>query len=296
MREAEKNSSHTAGGTVVEKYSKRGYLNSDFRIFHLTDQTAREYEFHYHEFHKITIFIRGNVQYFIEGKTYDLKPYDIVLVEKNDLHRIRVGGPAPYERIIVYISPGFMEAYQCEDYDLSFCFQKARKEHSHVLRIPSLEKSSLFKITNRLEKSFDDTEYANSLYRQVLFLEFMIQLNRAALKRRIEFLDTERYNSKVIDILHYIHEHLTETLDIDTLASVFFISQYHMMRVFKAETGYTIGSYITYRRLLLARELITSGTPITEACFAAGFRDYSTFSRSFKAEFGEPPRSIKLQL
>lgn len=277
----------------MEKYEKKGYLNSDFRIFHLTDQLAKEYKFHYHEFHKITIFIRGNVQYFIEGKTYELEPYDIVLVEKNDLHRIQVDSALPYERIIVYISPGFMADYQNEEYDLSFCFQKAREEHSHVLRIPSLEKSSLFKITNRLERSFDDTEYASSLYRQVLFLEFMIQLNRAALKKRIEFLDTDLYNSKVIAILNYINAHLTDSLDIDSLADTFFISKYYMMRLFKAETGYTIGSYITYRRLLLARNLIMEGTPITEACFAAGFRDYSTFSRSYKAEFKEPPRSLK---
>ena len=206
-------------------YEKKGYLNSDFRIFHLTDQLVKEYQFHYHEFHKITIFIRGNVQYYIEGKTYELEPYDIVLVEKNDLHRIQVDGSVPYERIIVYISPGFMADYQNEEYDLSFCFQKAKEEHSHVLRIPSLEKSSLFKITNRLEKSFSDTEYASSLYRQVLFLEFMIQLNRAALKKRIEFLDTEHYNSKVIAILHYIHLHLTDALDIDSLADTFFISK-----------------------------------------------------------------------
>ena len=38
-------------------YNKRGYLNSDFKIFHLTDQISTEFEFHYHEFHKITIFI-----------------------------------------------------------------------------------------------------------------------------------------------------------------------------------------------------------------------------------------------
>ena len=41
-------------------YNKRGYLNSDFKIFHLTDQISTEFEFHYHEFHKITIFISGN--------------------------------------------------------------------------------------------------------------------------------------------------------------------------------------------------------------------------------------------
>lgn len=277
----------------MQQYGKRGYLNSEFRIFHLTDQIAKEYEYHYHEFHKITIFIKGHVQYFIEGKTYDLKPYDIVLVNRNDIHRVIVDSSVPYERIIVYISPGFMEAYQNEEYDLSYCFKRAKKEHSNVLRIPSLDKSPLFKITSRLERSFDDTEYASSLYRQILFLEFMIHLNRAALKERIEFLDTELYNPKVVSILQYINEHLTEPLDINTLASTFYISKYYMMRLFKSETGYTIGNYITYRRLLLARELISNGTPITEACFAVGFHDYTTFSRAYKAEFKDAPRKLK---
>lgn len=277
----------------MQKYEKRGYLNSEFRIFHLTDQISTEFNYHYHEFHKITIFIRGKVQYFIEGKTYNLMPYDIVLVNRNDIHRVIVDNSVPYERIIVYISPGFMEAYKNEEYDLSYCFQKAKKEHSNVLRIPSLEKSSLFKITNRLERSFHDTEYAGSLYRQLLFLEFMIHLNRATIKERIEFLNTELYNEKVIEILQYINEHLPDPLDIDTLASRFFISKYYMMRQFKAETGYTIGNYITYRRLLLARELISSGMPVTEACFSVGFRNYSTFSRAYKAEFKEPPRALK---
>ena len=81
-------------------YNKRGYLNSDFKIFHLTDQISTEFEFHYHEFHKITIFISGNVQYFVEGKTYPLQPYDIVLVNRNDIHRVQVDPSLPYERII----------------------------------------------------------------------------------------------------------------------------------------------------------------------------------------------------
>ena len=234
-------------------YNKRGYLNSDFKIFHLTDQISTEFEFHYHEFHKITIFISGNVQYFVEGKTYPLEPYDIVLVNRNDIHRVQVDPSLPYERIIVYISPGFIDAYRTDDYDLSYCFEKAKKEHSNVLRIHSLEKSSLFKITNRLERSFSDTEYAGSLYRQILFLEFMIHLNRAAIKNRVEFLDTSLYNPKIVDLIQYINQHLTESLDVDFLSSRVYLSKYYMMRLFKAETGYTIGNYITYRRLLLAR-------------------------------------------
>ncbi len=276
----------------MDAYNKRGYLNSDFKMFHLTDQISTEFEFHYHEFHKITIFISGNVQYFIEGKTYSLEPYDIVLVNRNDIHRVQVDSSVPYERIIVYISPGFMEAYRTDHYDLSYCFEKAKKEHSNVLRIHALEKSSLFKVTNRLERSFSDTEYAGDLYRQILFLEFMIHLNRAALKNKAEFLDASLYNPKIVNLIQYINQHLTDSLTMDDLSARVYLSKYYMMRLFKAETGYTIGNYITYRRLLLARSLILKGIPITQACLSSGFQDYSTFSRAYKAEFQEPPRSL----
>lgn len=274
----------------MEEYTKKGYLNSEFRLFHLTDKETREVEYHYHDFDKITIFIKGQVNYMIEGKSYELKPYDIVLVKHNDIHRLTVDNSQIYERIIVYISPNFMNAYKSDDYDLSFCFQKAEEENSNVLRIPSLEKSSLFRSITRLEHSFSDNGYAAGLYRQVLFLEFMIHLNRAARKNRLEFIDTDNCNAKIIDILHYINENLSSELNIDFIAEHFYISKYYMMRLFKQETGYTIGNYISSKRLLFAKELILSGIPVTQACFDCGYKDYSTFSRAYKGLFKESPR------
>ena len=182
------------------QYIKKGYLNSEFRLFHLTDQETREVKYHYHDFDKITIFIKGHVTYTIEGKSYELSPYDIVLVRHNDIHRLVVDNSQIYERIIVYISPNFMNAYKTDSYDLSYCFQKAEEEHSNVLRIPSLKNSSLFQSITRLEKSFSDDGYASDLYRQVLFLEFMIHLNRAARKNRLEFIDTDNCNTKILEI------------------------------------------------------------------------------------------------
>ena len=32
----------------TEEYGKRGYLNTDFRIFHLKDTLKNEFEFHFH--------------------------------------------------------------------------------------------------------------------------------------------------------------------------------------------------------------------------------------------------------
>lgn len=273
----------------MEQYEKKGYLNSEFKLFHLTDQETTEVDYHYHDFNKITIFIQGKVNYMIEGRSYDLKPYDIVLVKQGDIHKLTVDNSCPYERIIVYISPNFMNAYQTENYDLSYCFQKADQEHSNVLRIPSPEKSSLFRSISNLEHSFTDGGYASELYRQVMFLEFMIHLNRAARKNRLEYIDTDNCNEKVLAILDYVGEHLCENLSIDLIANKFYISKYYMMRLFKQETGYTLGQYISQKRLLLAKELLSSGVPGTQVCYDCGFKDYSTFSRAYKQLFGVTP-------
>ncbi len=274
----------------MQSYSKKGYLNSEFKLFHLTDKESKEIEYHYHDFDKITIFLSGKVTYMIEGKSYDLKPYDIVLVKHNDIHRLTVDNSEIYDRIIVYISPNFMKAYQTESYDLSYCFQKAEREKTNVLRIPSFGKSTLFRSITQLEKSFSDTGYANELYSQVLFLEFMIHLNRAARKNSLEFLDTTNCNSKIIDIIHFINENLAQNMSIEQIAETFYVSKYYMMRLFKQETGYTIGNYISSKRLLLAKELILNGTPVMQACFDCGYKDYSTFSRAYKQLFYESPR------
>ena len=37
------------------EYSKRGYLDRDFMLFHLKDEKIKEYGFHYHDFNKIFI-------------------------------------------------------------------------------------------------------------------------------------------------------------------------------------------------------------------------------------------------
>ncbi|NLL74012.1 MAG: AraC family transcriptional regulator, partial [Clostridiales bacterium] len=43
----------------TEDLKKRGYLNEDFLFFKLRDQKKNEFEFHYHDFNKIIIFLSG---------------------------------------------------------------------------------------------------------------------------------------------------------------------------------------------------------------------------------------------
>jgi len=65
---------------------KRGYLNEGFRLFHLKDSRAPKLDYHYHEFDKLILLLGGKVTYVVEGVTYFLRPWDVLLVQHNMIH------------------------------------------------------------------------------------------------------------------------------------------------------------------------------------------------------------------
>ena len=275
----------------MEAYEKRGYLDQGFRLFHLTDIPREEFEFHYHDFDKLIIFLSGQVTYMIEGRTYELKPYDIVSVPQHMIHRPLIDQGVPYDRIIIYFSPDFLTHYKTSDYDLSTCIMRARETHSEVLRIPHLSRSVLFQSIKNLEQACQEDGYANELRCRLLFLEFMIQLNRNVLNEDIIYLSTVSGNRQIQQILAYLNDHLAERLSIEQLSREFHMSRYHMMRLFKQETGCTIGDYLNSKRLMLAKELLLQDYPLTEICYMSGFSGYTAFARAYKKTYGKTPRN-----
>lgn len=277
----------------MELYEKRGYLDREFRLFHLSDPVSNEINYHYHDFDKVLIFISGEAGYIIEGRTYQLNPYDIVLVSHHALHKPIIRPGTAYERIILYVSPSYTASYQTDDYDLNLCFQTAKEHHSDVLRIASLETSALFQSLLNLKEACSSEGYAKELYCRLLFLEFMVHLNRASQDQQLTYVRTSPNNQKVLEIMRYIYENPIADHSIDGLASRFYLSKYHMMRLFKQETGYTITDYINEKRLLLAKEQLATDSSITEICYQCGFKNYAAFLRAYKKLFGETPRTYK---
>ena len=279
----------------MDEYRKTGYLHDNFKIFHLTDTDKKEFSFHYHDFNKILILLNGDVTYTIEGRSYSLAPNDIVFVNAGEVHKPTIESNTPYERIVIYVSPDFLDSYQKANADLNTCFFQAHKEQSHVLRIKSFANSKLNHAIQKLEASLHDKDFANELFHEIIFLEFIIELNRASLCDAISYIRNTAANKTILSVIEYLNAHLTEDINIDLLAEQFFLSRYYLMHAFKEETGYTIGNYLATKRLLLAKELIATGLSITEVCYACGYKNYSTFSRAYKKTFGKSPREMNLE-
>ncbi|AUM94469.1 TPA: helix-turn-helix domain-containing protein [Clostridium botulinum] len=270
---------------------KRGYLKEDFRFFHLKDKKDMEFELHYHDFNKIIVFISGNVSYLIEGKAYKLKPWDILFVSSNDLHKVIINNDEPYERIIIWVNSKFLEMHNKNNSNLLTCFQLSSKLKINLFRMKehniSLIKHTLFS----LESATKDKEFGNIVLKNSLFIQLMVYLNRLFMNNtnHIEKNDIE-YDKQIEEIINYIKENLQEDLCIDTLSSKFFINKYYLMHKFKSQTGYTLHKYIQQKRLAFSKSLIIKGHKITELYIKCGFGDYSSFIRAFKKAYGISPK------
>ena len=281
--------SYNQSGGVPMDYSqyslaKTGYLKEDFRLFHINDRTDQEFEWHYHDFHKIIIFVSGKVTYHIEGKAYQLKTQDILLVSQGAIHKPEIDPSIPYERYIFWIRDDLSSP------ELNTCFQKANDRSFNLIRLDSALQEKLKDLLPEIEHSLRDTQFGDSILSKALFAQFMVYINRIFLKSS-SAPDQKSYSSdsQVEQLLKYINRNLSENLSIDHLAERFFFSKYHMMRKFKKETGYTIHNYIISKRLLHARSLIAQGTPVMKAAMQSGFQDYTAFVRAYKKQFGTVP-------
>lgn len=272
---------------MSEQYAKKGYLLEDFRLFHLKDKGETKVDYHYHEFYKVLFFLSGSGGYVVEGKRYSLAPGDIVLLDKHCIHRPEFSPEIVCERVILYISPEFLERESSTMCNLADCFDR---ENDHVLRPSEKVRLALLSILSNIEEELSSNRYGKEIISTGMLLRLLVEIVRSIRHKEVQNPAPMMPTSKrMLDIVRYLDEHLTEELNIDLLAEKFFISRYHLMRRFREETGTTIHTYISDRRLMLARDLIGQGIPATDVCFRCGFGSYSSFSRAYGKFFGTTP-------
>ncbi len=267
--------------------SKKGYLLEEFRLFHLKDDKGAVMEFHYHEFCKVVMLISGRGEYTVEDQHYLLKAGDILLIGSNQVHRPEFVRGAEYERIILYISPEFLQKQSTKECNLEEIFDGT---DGHVLRLEERKYKRLFERALELKEELKENSYGSTVMAGSMLLQLLVKLGRNKAKGRMQMAERPVVSDERIEkILQYLEAHLAENITMEQLSERFFISKYHMMRLFKKETGQSVYDYLTERRLFLARDLIRQGVSATESCFMAGFGSYSSFTRAYGKRFGATP-------
>lgn len=270
--------------------NKVGYLNDNFKIFHIRDKKDIKFEYHHHDFSKIVILIDGDLTYYIEGKAYILKPWDILFVNKNEIHKPIVNPNKYYERIVIWLNPDFIAKYAQGNNDLLKCFEVAIKNNYNLLRLNMKSIEIIKNLIQDIQNCNNSNEFGSEILKESLFVQLMVLMNRLFLNSdKNRDIEDIQYDKTIEGVLNYINSNLENDLSIDTIASEFFISKYYLMRKFKNQIGSSIHNYVVQKRLILARSLISDGLSMSSVCSRCGFNDYSSFVRAFKKVYGVSP-------
>ena len=271
------------------RFTREGYLEENYHYFHLRDTAGQERDYHYHEFDKIVLLLAGRVDYAVESVSYALRPWDILLVKHHAIHKALIDKSVPYERIIIYLDGKYFDRL-LPGAGLTDCFDEADRSGEYRLVPDAEQRRELEQTFLAYEQAAKDARFGAQTLRDTYILQLLVQIGRMnAAPRREE----QHFDPKIRRTLSYINENLSRELSVDALAEQVYLSRYHFMRLFKAETGSTVHAYVRQKRLLYAARLIREGSPANQAAEAAGFADYSAFHRAFRACFGISPGQLK---
>lgn len=270
-------------------YTREGYLHENYHYFHLRDTAGQERDFHFHEFDKLVLLLAGRVDYLVEEQRYELLPGTVLLVKHHTIHKAVIDQSLPYERIILYLDGQYFERTMPEG-RLMDCFETADRSGRWLLAPSEEQRKEIMATLASYEQAAADTRFGAQAMRDTLIMQLLVQIGRLNAAQEEE---KRRFDPKIQETLSYINEHLTEELSVDRLAERVYLSRYHFMRLFKAQTGSTAHAYIRQKRLLAAARLIREGAPANKAALDAGFGDYSAFHRAFKESFGISPGELK---
>ena len=109
-------------------------------------------------------------------------------------------------------------------------------------------------------------------------------------------VNPKKHANTINQIAQYVYDNIEESITLDSLSQTFFVSKYHLNRLFFAQIGMNIGEFIQRRRMELAYQLIRNDDlSVIDAAFKVGYESPTAFSRAFRKLFAIAPNKVKLK-
>lgn len=246
---------------------------------------------HSHSFYEV-IYCRSaeNVEYLVGSDRYRLQKGDIVFVSPGTGHRplLPEKMSVPYCRDVLWLSTEFVESLSRIFPDSEF----QGKTYSSLLRTAGTRWDYLgdffrtgVKEAERQMSGWETVVFANAL-------TLLTHLKRAFRDEGLKPMRAEQ--PELLDrVIAYMEEHMEEKLTLSGMAKHFYVSESTVTQTFRKRMGVSFYRYLTQRRLIAAKAMITEGISFEIISQRVGFSDYSTFYRAFRQEYGISPRQYR---
>lgn len=251
---------------VISEYTD----NDVYMHYSKSDENELNYQgfkAHIHDKYELYYFILGDCTMRIESNSVKLSPGTALLIPPGITHTLKIDGDVTYERIACHFSqnkslnPGLYNNFLVWNDRNNFIYEC-------------------------LMSIMEDENKADAVS---IYLPAVIhKITKANVSSSI--IDIS--NDDIIDkIITYINYNLTQDINLDTIASNFFISKAHMCRKFKKHLGISVWEFISKKRIILAQQKIYSHNSIQKGFEISGFGDYSSFYKQYVKQFGISPQN-----
>lgn len=263
-----------------------GNVNSEvndhnLKLCHTVSPNFKTINFHAHDGYEILYFLAGEVQYYIEDKSYYLVPGDILVIPPGRLHRpVIIDENTTYDRMVLSVSVDYCRRLMER---VTECFVW---KDIPACRIPLDEKEKQDFSSTMNKMMALKADIMGVLERDCFMTLVLLQLHRF-IERMPQGIDAPAMRMQ--QVIRFINVHFTEQLSLDDIAERFFISKFHLLRQFKSYTNSTVHNYILAKRVLLAKALLKEGIAPSEVCQTCGFGSYAGFYQAFFQDTGKSP-------
>lgn len=121
------------------------------------------------------------------------------------------------------------------------------------------------------------------------------QYTGKAVMKVSQYITLMKQRKSVVDtVKEYIEEHIGEELTRENFASLVFLNADYLAKLFKQETGVSLGNYVIERKMARAKQLLTETTePVNRIAIEVGYTNFSYFTKLFRKTAGMPPNEYR---
>ena len=247
--------------------------------------------FHIHDQYELYYEIEGTRRYFIEDGAYLVNAGDVVLINKNQIHKTSAINNDSNSRIVCNFDEYFLRELREAFPQVNFTglFQGDVK----VLKLRVKDQTQVYHSLTRMMECFEDDTPESMAYCKMqlacllLFLEGLRKKQQAEESRKVT-------NTLVDSIQSYISLHYAEPITLKGLAAQFYISPYYLSRLFKKTVNVSLVEYVNGVRIKAAQNLLESGeVKISDVAEKTGFATAAHFRRVFKEATGVNPQHYR---